>query len=48
MLRILSPDDFLTLAGPAEAQTRVKASVFLAHAFPVSSEEEAKAVLAER
>ena len=44
----MSPDDFLTLAAPAEAQTRVKASVFLAHAAPVASEEEARAVLAAR
>jgi uncharacterized YigZ family protein len=44
----LSPDEFLTLAAPAEAQTRVKASVFLAYAAPVASEEEARAVLAER
>lgn len=44
----MNPDDFLTLSGPAEAQTRVKASVFLAHAFPVTSDEEAKAGLAER
>ena len=44
----LSPDEFLTLAAPAEAQTRVKASVFLAYAAPVASEEEARAILAER
>ena len=41
-------DDFLTLAAPGEAQTRVKASVFLAHAAPVASEEEARALLASR
>jgi len=41
-------DCFLTLAGPAEAQTRVKASVFLACAAPVATEEEARAVLAAR
>jgi uncharacterized YigZ family protein len=41
-------DDFLTLARPAEAQTRVKASVFLAYAAPVASEEEARAILAAR
>ena len=44
----MSPDDFLTLAGPAEAQTRVKASVFLAFAAPVESEDEARALLAAR
>ena len=44
----MSLDDFLTLAGPAEAQTRVKASVFLALATPVEDEAEAKAVVAER
>jgi uncharacterized YigZ family protein len=44
----VSPDDFLTLAAPAEAQTRVKASVFLAHAAPVASEDEARAILAAR
>ena len=41
-------DDFLTLAGAAEAQTRVKASVFLAYAAPVAGEEEARARLAAR
>src|SRR3954468_15919307 len=41
-------DDFLTLAGPGEAETRVKASVFLAYAAPVASEEEARAILAAR
>jgi putative IMPACT (imprinted ancient) family translation regulator len=41
-------DDFLTLAAPGEAETRVKASVFLAHAAPAASEEEARAVLAAR
>lgn len=44
----MSPDDFLTLAAAAEAQTRVKASVFLAHAAPVADEEEARAILAAR
>jgi putative IMPACT (imprinted ancient) family translation regulator len=44
----MSPDNFLTLAAPAEAQTRVKASVFLAHAAPVASEDEARVVLAAR
>ena len=44
----MTPDDFLTLAGPGEAETRVKASVFLAHAAPVASEEEARAILAAR
>jgi uncharacterized YigZ family protein len=43
-----SPDDFHTLAGPAEAQTRVKASVFLAYAAPVASEDEARTLLAAR
>lgn len=42
------PDSFLTLAGEGTAQTRVKASVFLALALPVESEEEAKAVIAAR
>ena len=41
-------DGFVTVAGPAEAQTRVKASVFLAYAAPVATEEEARAVLAAR
>ena len=41
-------DTFLTLAAPAEAQTREKASVFLAYAAPVETEEEARAVLAGR
>jgi uncharacterized YigZ family protein len=44
----MSPDDFLTLAAPAEAQTRVKASVFLAHAAPAADEEEARGILAAR
>lgn len=39
---------FLTLAAPAEAQLREKASVFLAYAAPVETEAEARAVLAER
>lgn len=41
-------DDFLTLAASAEAQTRVKASVFLATAWPVETEDEARAILAAR
>src|SRR5215213_2490853 len=41
-------DDFLTLAGSAQAQTRVKASVFLATAWPVGTEDEARAILAAR
>lgn len=41
-------DDFLTLAGTGEAETRVKASVFLAYAAPVATEEEARALLAAR
>ena len=44
----MTSDDFLTLAAAGEAETRVKASVFLALAMPVGSEDEAKAVLAER
>ena len=48
LARTLTSDDFLTLTGPAEAQTRVKASVFLAYAAPVADEAEARAVLAER
>ena len=39
---------FTTLAAPAEAQFREKASTFLAYAAPAASEEEARAVLAER
>lgn len=46
--RVTSPDTFHTLAAPAEAQTREKASVFLAWAAPVESEDEARAILAER
>jgi putative IMPACT (imprinted ancient) family translation regulator len=41
-------DGFLTLSGAAEAQTRVKASVFLAYAAPAADEEEARAILAAR
>ena len=44
----LSRGDFLTLVRPAEAETRVKASVFLAYAAPIASEEEARAILAAR
>jgi len=40
--------DFLTLAASAQAQTRVKASVFLAAAWPVETEGEARAILAAR
>jgi uncharacterized YigZ family protein len=39
---------FTTLAAPAEARFREKASTFLAYAAPASSEDEARAVLAER
>ncbi|HEU0012174.1 MAG TPA: YigZ family protein [Longimicrobium sp.] len=39
---------FHTLAAPAEAQLREKASVFLAYAAPVETEEEARAALAAR
>jgi len=41
-------DEFLTLAGSGEAQTRVKASVFLATAWPAEAEDEARAILAAR
>lgn len=41
-------DEFTTLAGTGEAETRVKASVFLATAFPVADEAEARALLAQR
>jgi uncharacterized YigZ family protein len=44
----VTADEFLTLAAPAEAETRVKGSVFLALAAPVSREEEARALLAGR
>ncbi|HEU4558466.1 MAG TPA: YigZ family protein [Longimicrobium sp.] len=44
----MDADDFLTLAGSGEAQTRVKASVFLSTAWPVETEDEARAVLAAR
>jgi uncharacterized YigZ family protein len=44
----MDSDSFLTLAGAAEAQTREKASVFLAYAAPVETEEEAREILAER
>jgi uncharacterized YigZ family protein len=44
----MGADDFLTLAESGEAQTRVKASVFLATAWPVETEEEARAILAAR
>ena len=39
---------FTTLAAPAEAQFREKASTFLAYAAPAASEAQARAVLAER
>ena len=39
---------FTTLAAPAEAQIREKASVFLAYAAPAATEAEARAVLAQR
>ncbi|MDP9347547.1 MAG: YigZ family protein, partial [Gemmatimonadota bacterium] len=39
---------FLTLSAPGEAETRIKASRFLALAAPAVSEEEARAVLASR
>ena len=39
---------FTTLAAPAEAQFREKASTFLAYAAPAASEAEARAVVAER
>jgi uncharacterized YigZ family protein len=38
--------EFLTLAGPARAETRVKGSTFVARAAPARTEEEARAVLA--
>lgn len=44
----MSDDSFLTLAAPAEAQFREKASTFLALAAPAASEAEARAVLAAR
>jgi uncharacterized YigZ family protein len=47
-IRAVTADEFLTLAAPAEAETRVKGSVFLALAAPVSGEEEARALLAGR
>jgi uncharacterized YigZ family protein len=39
---------FLTLSGPGYAEMRVRGSSFLAFAAPAASEEEARAVLAER
>lgn len=39
---------FRTLAGRGEAETRVRGSTFLAVAAPATTEEEARAVLAER
>ena len=44
----MESDSFLTLAASAEAQTREKASVFLAYAAPVETEEEAREILALR
>ncbi len=44
----LSSNEFTTLAGPAEAETRVKGSRFLALAFPAVDEPEARAVLDAR
>ncbi|HEX5724429.1 MAG TPA: YigZ family protein [Longimicrobiaceae bacterium] len=44
----MTSDDFLTLAGTGEAETRVKASVFLALAAPAATEDEAKALLVAR
>jgi putative IMPACT (imprinted ancient) family translation regulator len=44
----MNPDDFLTLAGAGEAQTRIKASVFLATAWAVECEDDARALLAAR
>lgn len=41
-------DSFLTLAGPGEAEIRILASRFLAHAAPVADEEGARALLSER
>lgn len=41
-------DEFLTLAASGEAQTRIKASVFLATAWPVETEDEARVLLAAR
>jgi putative IMPACT (imprinted ancient) family translation regulator len=41
-------DTFITLAAPAEAQMREKASTFLAIAAPVESEAGARAILAAR
>jgi uncharacterized YigZ family protein len=43
-----SCDPYPTLAGRGEAETRVKASRFLAVAAPAGSEEEARVLLAER
>jgi putative IMPACT (imprinted ancient) family translation regulator len=41
-------EEFRTLAGPAESETRERGSVFLAVAAPVTAEVEARALLAER
>jgi uncharacterized YigZ family protein len=42
----VSPDPFLTLAGEGTAETRIKASTFLALAAPAQSEEEVRARIA--
>jgi putative IMPACT (imprinted ancient) family translation regulator len=44
----MSDAPFLTLAGTAEAELRVKGSTFLAHAAPADDEDSARAVLALR
>jgi uncharacterized YigZ family protein len=45
---MMTSDPYPTLSDRGEAETRVKASRFLAVAAPAGSEEEARAVLAER
>jgi uncharacterized YigZ family protein len=42
----MTDDDFLTLAAPAVAETKVRGSTFLAHAAPAGDEEVARAFLA--
>lgn len=44
----MSAESFVTLAGPGQADTRIKASTFHALAVPVQTEEEARAVVAGR
>jgi len=44
----MTAEPFLTLAGPGEAETRIKASRFRATALPAESEEEARAFVAAR